>query len=405
MITQIRMVNCQSWKDASFSLALDRLNVIEAPNSTGKSVLFKMLKITASPSYFDKVEREKLIRWGAQYASIIYAFDSGGAGAVKVYKEQPVYFYKRSGGGWEQSLAPSPEMLKEAGLLADGDFIANIVDTDQDLLLVNPNLSSNYSLIRMLTYNEELENLKDRLAVLQPKFRDYVSATANKAGFYERQLSSVAFRDVEGLRQTLGTLRVAKELMFQLIDSCNMLQGIKSVLQYYKDYKKLLSAVELLQKLETVELKGLAVRKKPVDASFAALLEGLEAVRLSGIMVVEEPVDAELAVLLAKLESVKLSDLVVGKEPLTFNYALLFGECIKLRENFASLSNDTGWMAPLPGVLEGAESLQKSLAELAESGKRVEEFEHILKSSGDLVACPIHGEVVYNGHECLPCSV
>lgn len=35
MIVQVQMINCQSWKNSTFDLATDRINVIIADNGTG----------------------------------------------------------------------------------------------------------------------------------------------------------------------------------------------------------------------------------------------------------------------------------------------------------------------------------------------------------------------------------
>ena len=77
MIKQIRLVNCQSLEDITFNFATDKLNVLVADNSTGKSVLFKMLKVTANPDVFPAKKRSQLIRRGAESAIMACLFDTG----------------------------------------------------------------------------------------------------------------------------------------------------------------------------------------------------------------------------------------------------------------------------------------------------------------------------------------
>ena len=48
MIVQVQMINFQRWKNSTFDLATDWLNLIIADNCTGKSVFFKLLKITTN---------------------------------------------------------------------------------------------------------------------------------------------------------------------------------------------------------------------------------------------------------------------------------------------------------------------------------------------------------------------
>ena len=56
MIHSVRLINCQSWENGIIPLAQDRINVLRADNNSGKSVFFKMLKITACPGYFTPKE-------------------------------------------------------------------------------------------------------------------------------------------------------------------------------------------------------------------------------------------------------------------------------------------------------------------------------------------------------------
>ena len=73
-LLQIRLVNCQSWKDGVIEFSKG-LNVIRANNNTGKSVIFKMLKVTCNPESLDKADREDIIRRGSEYAEVTYLFD------------------------------------------------------------------------------------------------------------------------------------------------------------------------------------------------------------------------------------------------------------------------------------------------------------------------------------------
>lgn len=86
MIVQVQMINCQSWKNSTFDLATDRINVIIADNGTGKSVFFKMLKITTNPNYFSRAERKDLIRRHEECATILFKFDDGSIAATKVFQ-------------------------------------------------------------------------------------------------------------------------------------------------------------------------------------------------------------------------------------------------------------------------------------------------------------------------------
>lgn len=58
-----------------------------------------------------------------------------------------------------------PEVLEKLGLIVDPDetsFVANIIDADQDLLLVNSKLKYNYNLVHLLVESPELELVNER---------------------------------------------------------------------------------------------------------------------------------------------------------------------------------------------------------------------------------------------------
>lgn len=95
MLLEARFINCQSMRDLTMHFATDKLNVIAADNSVGKSVLFKMLKVTANPKTLATIEeRRQLIRYGEQYAGFICAFDDGSIGATLVYPNKVIYKYR-----------------------------------------------------------------------------------------------------------------------------------------------------------------------------------------------------------------------------------------------------------------------------------------------------------------------
>ena len=135
MLKSVRLVNCQSIKDITFNFATDRLNVIAANNSVGKSVLFKMLKITADPKQLPTIEeRSQLIRHGAESAIFVAAFSDGAIGLTVVYPNRVIYRYAQLPELGFDTFAEPPEIyLKQLGLLIDErtKYVATIIDTDQ----------------------------------------------------------------------------------------------------------------------------------------------------------------------------------------------------------------------------------------------------------------------------------
>lgn len=72
-IRGLKLKNFQSHKDTYMEFA-DGLNVIVAPNNTGKSVLFKALQVTTLPGDISNEDRKQYIRYGETKATIMWCF-------------------------------------------------------------------------------------------------------------------------------------------------------------------------------------------------------------------------------------------------------------------------------------------------------------------------------------------
>lgn len=204
MIKIIKLLNCQSWKEGVIPLAQNSVNVLKADNNSGKSVLFKMLKMTVCPNYYTPKERKKLIRNGCESADIIYLFTDNSIGICRVFPTRVLYMFAQDGEHFESYQNPPQEMIDNLGIVHNADrFIANIIDMDQSLLLVDSNVYENYELIKLLTENLELNELKlklqNNLGEFEEKSRDLVieQVTLNEL------LSEVAYRDVDKMQAEL----------------------------------------------------------------------------------------------------------------------------------------------------------------------------------------------------------
>lgn len=161
ILTGLRLVNFQSWLGESISFS-EGLNVVVAENETGKSVIFKALRVTVLPHKCDSEERRDYIRGGALSASIYYMFSDNSAYEVTVNEKFNRYYY------FEDLSNPTkvfvgedlPEDLKDKlSIVFRGETVGNIIDSQKDMFLVNSEDSVNYSVIDMLVINERLTKL------------------------------------------------------------------------------------------------------------------------------------------------------------------------------------------------------------------------------------------------------
>lgn len=389
MIREVRMTNCQSWKDASFSLAYDKLNVIIADNGIGKSVFMKMLKITACPKIFSREEQAALIRWGASFAQILFIFESGAAAATRVYTNRVLYLYKAAGSSvWEQSYEPSEAMLRDVGLLADvkNKFIANIIDTDQKLLLVDDKLKSNYDFMKLLIFCENLENARERITEEKKRVQIQERELAVRLGSLRHQIEECEYVDVNKVSIELYNLRIAQECLYALIELAEQSDMLFRLTGVKRNYNLLFKELELLEVLESIDLVQLYVpNTSTASLTDIAYLEAFEEVLscLKDIQVFEYrgAYERELMCLEA-LEELDLDVLKVLPEPLASKAE------IKLLEL-------------LEEVVDFIMQLEKENLIQQDTLGMIEKLECAFAESGKVVQCPIYGKVVYDGKECV----
>lgn len=389
MIKQVRLINCQSIKDSVFNLADDKLNIIIAPNGTGKSILLKMLKITASPSFFSAKKRKKLIRCGTDCATIMFAFDDGSYGYTRVFPTRVIYGFRGVGQElWENFAQPPEIFLEHLGLLvsAEGKFVANIIDTDQNLLLVDSDTKGTAELMRLLVSNQDLSNLRERTENALVLSRDVVTKLSDRLSIVSQQLEGYQFSDVDRMERTLNHMTTAKEKLFDLIRVYNLCAQLHGISKQAKDFTFLLGLCDLASLLESMPLSQ--VRESKFDSKWLRLcstLEKLESFELSESSVRKEPPNVRILELLEDIEKINFHDV-----------------CVESALEFENLLH----LVKILGNLEYLQSIslayEKSLQENARASIELSKWQDLFLASGDVHHCEIYGEVIWDGKNCVP---
>lgn len=385
MITNIRLVNCQSWSDCTIDLSKG-FNVIVAPNNTGKSVLFKILKITASPNFYKAKKRRKLIRWGCTDAKALYAFDSGAQAVVIIQPNNVIYGYRETcDAKWRMTYEPAPELIKEIGLLVNnkGNFIANIIDTDQDLLLVDSDAKGTYEFIDLLCNDAQLMTCKEKLIYLQNAMNsDYTNALCMNLD-YADELKKYAYVDVESLENSLSVTQVVNDSLFKFIDIANLVKITEPLSASWLDFDSLLKECSILQSLESLDLGSTTVPNYDSDLEcMISLLETLENIKLADLSIPEEPIGSEELFILECFETLNLQSVFTGSAPVNIEGC------------------DT---------LETLELISSAVASLEEQSKKACAIQNEINllnneflNSGEIHSCDIFKKVVYDGNSCIP---
>lgn len=416
MIVQVQMINCQSWKNSTFDLATDRINVIIADNGTGKSVFFKMLKITTNPNYFSRAERKDLIRRHEECATILFKFDDGSIAATKVFQTYVLYMYKASNQeGLKTAYEQFPEVLEKLGLIVDPDetsFVANIIDADQDLLLVNSKLKYNYNLVHLLVESPELELVNERAHTALMNVLNPLSSLSSRCETLERAIQDSTYYDVAERELELDRVEKMKDFLFDLIPVAENLHSMQEVSRNYIDVNSIKKLLGLLDLLESVDLSQVVVTDKPANiAEHLKLLKSLSAINLNDLKTVDRPFDvSNYFELIRLLSDLKLQELQTIEAPVNCNeiFSLL---SILTDLNLASLHlteqvpdltdhfkliNDIFY---LQQILALTDSLMLTVNS---ARKEMQELEIEMQHSGKITECAIYGKVIYNGKKCIP---
>lgn len=376
MISAIRLWNCQSWEDCVIHLATDRINIIQADNNVGKSVLFRLLKLAGDANYYDKSERESLIRWGAPWAKVLFQFTDGARAVMQIEKSKVLYaFLPTKDSEMEVTLEPPIEMVRHLGLLANSmeHFIANIIDMEQPLLLVNPKLSSNYDLVKMIATDENLELLEERLNIAIPEFKEKVLRSVDKEVFLGQQLALTDFQDVESLEYLLKETKIMDEALEMLSRVQLQEKVIEQGLNVVEETGKLLALVEFLGCLEKIHVEWVG---DPVSMGGLEALRCLERIRFSVSKVVVQGQQVKTIWLdfseafKRAVAKVKVAEKQVSEKQVTV--LLLLEEIAKQAERVRVVDE-----------------------------KELRNLEKQFQESGHLVVCPVWGEVMWDGKNCV----
>lgn len=369
MLKAIRLKGCQSWDDVTIEFSCTKPNILVADNNVGKSVLFKMLKITANPKFYTSDERKHLIRYGSDSAIIIYLFDDGFVGMTIVYTNRVLYRIREN--DTEDFVIygePPSSLLDHLSLLVNNqtDFIANIIDTDQDLFLVSTKSSSNVEYLRLVaeepTLREVLEKIEQETSVL--KENNKVLSTLKTS--LEISLDGFKYVDVDKLQGEIDRSNTLVEVLLVILKLYEQIEKMNSCIRDYTDYNELLCSMDIIVSLMNIQqlLSKLFYDRTDYSADLL-IIDYINQLQMINNLLPKVSVD-----------KVELD-----------TYFMVIDICTLLSSMKYHLN-----------VMKGCTEKSKIL-----SGE-IDELHCEINNSGFVIQCPIKGEVLYIDEECLPYS-
>lgn len=394
-LSAIRLTNCQSFKDSVIEFATDRLNVFVADNSTGKSVFFRMLSITAFPGKCSKEDRLNIIRRGSQFAQILYMFSDGSYGGVRVYPDRVIYYYTPDKNTkMTPSLEPGPEFISKLGLILDNNsgFVANLIDMDQNLLLVNSSPKGDSNILQMLTANEALDRMIEDTAEKKKVFEQYEDRLKDVVYSYSKSIDGYSYVDTNSLEANIELCENVFDTLYKLAPINDDVEALACSSERRLDYDRLLGVTGTLIKLEQLKeiTEGLHVphefNEKLLSATCACIKLEQALAAIEGFHIPRSQKDRSnnLHTLLL-LESIKNELISCWAKEMTVDYSPVVRTLQRL-EQLRDYSTET---------------IMHSRS-LAQSQQALVKIYDALSSSGELIACGLYGEVVFDGKKCIP---
>lgn len=254
----MRLTNCQSWSNSVIGLS-EGLNVIKAPNNTGKSVIFKILKAVCSPSYYTSEERAGLIRDNAEYAEATYLFTDNSMAIVRIFKNKIIYYFTNDKDK-EQFMSsqdvPPPKLIENLNMLVEPEsgFIVNLLDLDQDLFLVKSNSKSNSNIIKVLAEDQDLKRLctlfKDKI----PKVKEELIRLRSTEDRLNYQISQMEYININELEAEVEEKEFLLEQLKLMRDLYISIDYVLPLIEESKPYDDLILLSSLGQGLERLDL-------------------------------------------------------------------------------------------------------------------------------------------------------
>lgn len=389
----ICMENCQSHKNTVFEFVKDKLNVVVADNSVGKSVFFKMLYATAYPKKHDREDRLNLIRHGADYACIKYIFSDNSRAVTCVYPAGIIYYFAENKSDFIQYKEPPEILLNNLGLLLDKNvkYVVNIIDGEQDMLLVNNDPKSNHNLLRLITENQELQTLLNKLPDKIKDFSELELQAKNQYSFIHAQLSKLEYTDTEKMETEINRLELLHTVLGMLVGIVQDITGISNQVQNKKDYTKLQCMVHKLELLNSIDVSLTNITTVvPINEKALKLCEYItyiNNIRNCIVCIKIQPFNPQLLQLSELIESLynNLNTLTVLQTDKSQSYLE------KLNR------------------IEEILCIQKLICEISFLNKSNVESENCintilneLAAQKALFDCGLHGKVVFDGKKCIP---
>lgn len=420
ILTSIHLQNLQSWGDLTIELSAG-LNVLIAENQTGKSVVFKVIRLCVAPDSLTPREKEDIPRIGHPQGVAWFSFSDGVTYKVTITATLLQYFIINHNDGDDAVLVsqqhPTEDFLDRMGSTIRGSIISNLLEMSETQFLVNSKTSENANMLEILINHPDLIKIievltNDRI----PKTKEFLQIVRSTLKTYKSGVENMEFHPTTNLKTSID---YAEPIINSLRELSKSFEFFDRVVTVTTPGENLSTSLNLLADLtNATNLLDSVKFTSVIDSRYLqipAVLKELTVLAYSLDSVQEATgYSRQVALylnLLEKLTSLNtVFDAVVPvpriKESIPSRLTLL-----------KELSEFSPQVSPVPsrfeqlrekiGLLNELSSVITRMDEILSFGdvttKRQELYREILESGGELHAgCPLHGEIIYTGKSCVP---
>lgn len=410
----VRLINVQSHTNTLLKFQ-QGLNVIIAPNQTGKSVFMKATKAAGNEKFLPtKKERKAMIHYGTSHAEIHHIFSDSSCQITKILEDRIIYYYTPSmldKVPLQSQPFPFNEFLEKSSLVVDKEhkFYANMLDSRQAMLFLETDRSTQNGLVKAVTQDERLEALKEHFSVLVKENAEQSLLLDERVWKIKFSLSRINFVDLAPEEKKIEVLSMGSRVLTELVGVGESLIELGKLDLATRDYNSsvrlsdlCLDIAELYPTLNLSETLELPDRVLEISETLGELYE-----QGSSLTWKDKKVFGLSEKLLSFGEEFMSLQWKDSKVLRMSENLLSIGEQLK-GLGFAEDKNDTiQLLRPVTDLVEVFDMVQKmnsSVVSWRETLIAVERSQKEIEHIGFEVECPIYGRIRHIEDNCIPLS-
>lgn len=392
MLRQMRIRNFQSIEDITYNFT-GGLNVIVAPNNTGKSIINKIIELLVSFKSIKSYEVKQYITFGKP-KSDIFISDELNTYWVEIYpKKINYYLFENNNFIFVGNELPIGLINALSLLICEGNFVGNLITSNHSKLLVDSSADINNQILSLIARDDHAENIleecEERMSVINSNLRALRSHRVS----LEKEISTIAVEDTsyreECLKRVFGITEFVEELI-GLQETTDKLKSSGKLVNRLDEILELCSSIEMLN----YKFNSLSPSKDVRDLSkefrvaqeIESFIGKLDNISSNAKMITEVKdvsLNNDFLGMVSKLEILKANlDKTVKCKPLNPSKLKACEELDGLCEAF----ND---------FYKKALHLHKSKLELKKLKEEIDSY------GGEVYDCPIHGTIKFVNEECI----